>query len=287
MPFPWYSVYNGGATGGDIWTSSQTAATTSSLYTTSNTLFSILGNSGTQTATTTTGTVWDANTSTWTTVDPQTLWAQQADQYQQMGLLPKVRAQQAAYERHNFQIARIGGRELFRPAAPAIITHEQRLAEDRALYALAVAAHDEQEATRLQRQIEQLELANIERRRMVEERAQLAREEHARHDAARSRAQELLIEHLTPAQRESFKALGWFVVQGGKSGTKYRITSRGVAGNIEVLAKGGGDHDRATHRLCCHATDGGIPNADQWLAQKIMLELAEDDFLRKANRHAA
>jgi hypothetical protein len=53
--------------------------------------------------------------------------------------------------------------------------------------------------------------------------------------------------------------------------------------NIVVLAFGG---DSAVYRLCghCHRS---LPMGDQLLAQKLMLEYDEDEFLKIANRHAA
>jgi len=98
---------------------------------------------------------------------------------------------------------------------------------------------------------------------------------------ARSRAKELLMSHLTPEQQRTFKDNGWFIVEGGKSKTKYRIRCDHSTANIYAL-KG----DQTTHRLCAHCLPH-IPLADHLLAQKVMLEMAEETFLRLANRHAA
>jgi hypothetical protein len=100
---------------------------------------------------------------------------------------------------------------------------------------------------------------------------------------ARDRAQALLLEHLSPAQRETFDKNKWFVVEGGKSGKKYRIEANDdLVANIAVM-----DGTMIRHRLCGHCDIRRVPLADHLLAQKIMLESEEDEFLRVANRHAA
>jgi hypothetical protein len=119
-----------------------------------------------------------------------------------------------------------------------------------------------------------------ERARIEAERARLQQEQE-RSEAARTRAHALLLSHLTPAQRQTFEANKWFVVEGGRSKTRYRIRSHACAGNIELL-----DGEQVTHRLCGHC-DHTIPLGDQLLAQKLMLELDEDEFLKLANRRAA
>jgi len=98
----------------------------------------------------------------------------------------------------------------------------------------------------------------------------------------RERARELLVSHLTTEQRATFEKNKWFVVVGGKSKTEYRIrTDYGIAGNIDVMAKG-----RRVATLCCHCRSD-IPSEDQFLAQKIALQWDEDNFLKTANRRAA
>src|SRR5262245_28383369 len=54
---------------------------------------------------------------------------------------------------------------------------------------------------------------------------------------SKQRAQRLLLNHLTDEQRKSVEEKGWFVVVGGKSGTRYRIKAANdnLAGNIQVL----------------------------------------------------
>jgi hypothetical protein len=95
------------------------------------------------------------------------------------------------------------------------------------------------------------------------------------HEAAKQKAHELLLAHLSPEQRHTLEENEWFIVEGGKTKQKYKINGKSYAGNIEVVGQG--------QKLCCHA-DRHIPHGDQLLAQKVMLELAEDDFLRIANR---
>jgi hypothetical protein len=114
----------------------------------------------------------------------------------------------------------------------------------------------------------------------------------ARHrDDARTRARELLLRNLTPEQRDTLEKHKWFIVEGGVSKTRYRIHDCGhLVGNIAVLAAGGALFDGrpgVTHRLCGHLRDGQIPLNDNLLAQKLMLEGSEEEFLRLANRHSA
>lgn len=101
----------------------------------------------------------------------------------------------------------------------------------------------------------------------------------ARKDAT-TRALNLLLEHLTPAQRETYRG-GHIYVEGSRTKTRYRIRANGgIAGNVEVLDING----RTLHRLCAHC-DHGLPWGDQILAQMMMLQFDEDSFLRIANRH--
>lgn len=95
---------------------------------------------------------------------------------------------------------------------------------------------------------------------------------------ARKRAHALLLEHLTPAQRETFEKNKWFIVEGGKTGKRFKIFSNGYAGNVHELDA----HDRMVNRLCCHA-NAGIPLEDQLLTQKVLLEWDEEHFYKTAN----
>lgn len=159
------------------------------------------------------------------------------------------------------------------------------LARDQELFRRAVAEHDQQEAERLDRIIVQREQEIAARRAADEERNRIQQEARAQRQAVTDRATALLLEHLTALQRETYHKNGWFIVEGGRSKTRYRINTKSSAGNIEVLENRRRDVDQVTSRLCCHASyDKHLPLHDQLLAQKIMLELAEDDFLRTANR---
>jgi len=131
--------------------------------------------------------------------------------------------------------------------------------------------------------------AELAERAEVNARAELERRERAEEEAkkrksARARARELLLDHLTDAQRETFEKNHWFVVEGGRSKRRYRIdTARGTSGNVERLV---GETAHADERLCIHHRPGGepIPDYDQFLAQKLMIEGDEDSFRKIANR---
>lgn len=96
---------------------------------------------------------------------------------------------------------------------------------------------------------------------------------------AHQRSLELLMRCLTPAQRAEFHRMRAFTVQ-GESGRRYRITY-GTTANIEVLAPAGW----VDYRLC--AGPAGVPAPAVMLAQKLMLESREGEFLRIAARHSA
>lgn len=142
------------------------------------------------------------------------------------------------------------------------------------LYEKAIREHDTQEATRIQARIDANRIAHEETQRAADE-------EKTRRDLAKTRARELLLQHLTPAQQETYRRNDWFIVEGGRSKTKYKINGSHLTANIDVLD----NQNKRTHRLCGHAPAHKIPIADNLLAQKLMLEFAENDFLRIANRH--
>lgn len=134
-------------------------------------------------------------------------------------------------------------------------------------YAASQMSDDQRRAH--QDQAEALQQARLERVKEYEE--------------AGAKAKELLLEHLTPTQKETFNKNKWFVVEGGKSKQQYRIRAEYHTINIEVM-----DGKKVSHKLCAHVHgSAGVPLHDHILAQKIMLESAEDDFLKIANRHAA
>jgi hypothetical protein len=163
------------------------------------------------------------------------------------------------------------------------VSPEQLNQRDQLAYQAALREHDDQEAARLQRQINERLRVSAERQRVVAEQARKVKEEQAQRELAKKRAEDFLIEHLTPLQRETLKKNGWFVVEGGKSKQQYRIRGNsGMVANIDVLPK---DRNSPIHRLCGHIPIHKVPMSDQLLAQKMMLEFAEEDFLRISNRH--
>jgi hypothetical protein len=94
---------------------------------------------------------------------------------------------------------------------------------------------------------------------------------------ARERSRQLLVRCLTPAQRAEFERTGTFKVRGGASGQQYRITY-GTTANIELLSASG----TVCRRLC--AGPVGVPIPAMMLAQKLMLETQEAEFVRIAAR---
>ena len=93
------------------------------------------------------------------------------------------------------------------------------------------------------------------------------------------RARELLFAQLTAAQRAEVERWHGFTVR-GQSGRLYRIGFGSVA-NIEALD----EHGNAEYRLC--ACPRRLPAWGVMLAQKLMLESREAEFLRVAIRHPA
>jgi len=114
-----------------------------------------------------------------------------------------------------------------------------------------------------------------------EERARVARaeweerqaRERADREQAVQRAETLLHEHLNDRQRRALKVRGVFRVQ-AMSGRWYEV-GRGHHGKLTELGRRG----KPVNRLCVYAV-GGLPDADQMLAQKLYLESAEE-ALRK------
>lgn len=92
--------------------------------------------------------------------------------------------------------------------------------------------------------------------------------------SAHERALRLLLRCLTPAQRADFERTKSFKVR-GRSGRYYRITY-GTIANVEVLPPAG----TIARRLCAGPT--GVPIPAVMLAQKLMLETQEAEFLRIA-----
>ena len=97
---------------------------------------------------------------------------------------------------------------------------------------------------------------------------------------AKKRARVLLLTHLTVAQRRAMKRTGAFRVVSRSSGNAYLIETRyGQSRNVKRL----GDAGQVISTLCAHPQAVQVPDEDAYLAQKLMLEHAEDEFLRIAN----
>lgn len=101
-------------------------------------------------------------------------------------------------------------------------------------------------------------------------------------ETANSRAEDLLREHLTERQKQDLTEKKYFDVcsVNFRAGTRryYRI-HRGRAGNVQELD---GPQGRAIKKFCCHPLEH-VPDADTMLAQKLMLEMNEELFLKTAN----
>lgn len=106
--------------------------------------------------------------------------------------------------------------------------------------------------------------------RQAEEQNRLAQE-------AEQRAQELLTEHLTEEQRREFAKEKSFTVISKDGERRYRIR-KGYSRNIERID----EHGKRLKTLCAHPAEQ-LPDYDHMLAQKLMLEHSEDDFLKIAN----
>ena len=125
---------------------------------------------------------------------------------------------------------------------------------------------------------EEIEASRIAVARREEEQAERIR----KNEAVRTKARGLLIKHLSPEQQETYEKNKWFIVEGGRSKKKYQIHP-GISGNVMEMRE---DNKSRIYRYCCHC-DHSIPLEDNLLAQKLMLEAHEDEFLRLANRTAA
>lgn len=90
---------------------------------------------------------------------------------------------------------------------------------------------------------------------------------------ADARAEELLLQLLTPAQRALYRSGNLISVKGGRSGQEYRIDTRYHSRNIW----------RSDGRRFCAHPPLDVPRADIILAQKLAIEYNEDHFLQMAN----
>lgn len=92
---------------------------------------------------------------------------------------------------------------------------------------------------------------------------------------ANSKAMQLLKCCLTPEQKACLEKNRYFIVT-AKSGRRYRI-DEGSHGNVKVLDR----DNKVIERLCIQPN--GVPIGDSMLAQKLMIEAAEDVFRQHAN----
>ena len=110
-------------------------------------------------------------------------------------------------------------------------------------------------------------------------RAQQAERERVQVEADAT-ALELLESTLTPQQREDFlKDNAFFVVS--KSGKVYQIR-KGRQQNIYEMDA----NRKLVKKYCVVPQESDIPTGDILLMQKLLIEHAEDEFLRKANSWA-
>ena len=88
----------------------------------------------------------------------------------------------------------------------------------------------------------------------------------------------LLLQNLSPSQRQEFLSCGHFHVVGGQTKRRYRI-SKGRQLNVHQL-------DDRNRRVCiwCFYPAGNLVDGDVMLAQKLAIELFEDEALTVANR---
>lgn len=119
----------------------------------------------------------------------------------------------------------------------------------------------------------QRRIEDTERRRL--EYAEQARKAQEEREAAQKKAKELLEMVLNQKQKVSLQNKGYFDVTSSR-GLTYRIR-QGSHGNVKRLLADG----REGASLC--AAPPGVPQEDAMLAQKLMLEQHEEDYLRVAN----
>jgi len=95
---------------------------------------------------------------------------------------------------------------------------------------------------------------------------------------ARARGTKLLKRNLSPEQLQQYKQHRHFDVIGGETGKRYRIRP-GTSLNIDEYDAEGG---KVTS--WCFVPEGRLATGDVMLAQKLALELFEDDALAVASQ---
>lgn len=100
-------------------------------------------------------------------------------------------------------------------------------------------------------------------------------------ESARQKAQQLLKEVIGEISFFEYKKSGQieFVTLSGK---KYVLHNNDFARNIDVYQKEKNEFKK-THRLCAHLSDKDIPIEDNLVAQILMLQNDEEEFLKIAN----
>lgn len=97
-----------------------------------------------------------------------------------------------------------------------------------------------------------------------------------RNPEARNRARQILVEHLSQAQKDTLEKHGYFDVEAG--GRWFRIYGNSFQHNIFELDANG----RKIREYCAH-TSLACPREDHMLAQKFMIEASFEEFARVAN----
>jgi hypothetical protein len=97
----------------------------------------------------------------------------------------------------------------------------------------------------------------------------------AEREAARTRAEELLLACLSSGQAEAYRQYGHFETT--VDDRIYRINT-GRSGNVELMEAG-----KPKYRYCAHP-DLWTPDQDVMLSQLLMLKTDEQRFLKTANR---
>lgn len=123
--------------------------------------------------------------------------------------------------------------------------------------------------------LEAEERAFDERQRRWREEAE---ERRRQQEIANAKAEKLLLQHLTPEQRDEYQRLKRFHVH-LPDGRVYRI-QKGWAGNVKLVESA--EDERVLESLCIHPRIR-CPDQDNMLAQKLMLEHSEEEFRRIAN----
>lgn len=111
-----------------------------------------------------------------------------------------------------------------------------------------------------------------------EKRQKAQRETEERRAAAQKKAEELLLENLDAEQRKEFATNKRFTVHVRGKEDKHYLIEYGYAGNVKLLREG-----KAVAKFCIHPVVQ-CPNEDVMLAQKLLLETNEEQFLKIANK---